>query len=61
MYVLFTHLITGIAGALYQNVVYSLHVVLFSLLCVSSLSVVMKDARGAGTTHIRTLWLFDKC
>ena len=20
-----------------------------------------KDARGAGTTHIRTLWLFDKC
>ena len=36
------------------------YVVLFSILCVSSLCAGMKDARVAGTTHIRTLWLFDK-
>ena len=45
----FTHLITGIAGALYQK-----------LLCVSSLIARMKETRGAGTSHISILWVFDK-
>ena len=37
-----------------------IRVVLFSLLCVSSLSARMKEARGAGTSHISILWVFDK-
>ena len=37
-----------------------IRVVLFSLLCVSSLSARMKEARGAGTSHISILWVFVK-
>ena len=29
------------------------------IVCVYLLSAGMIDARGAGTAHIRTLWLFD--
>ena len=37
-----------------------MHIVLFSLLCVGSFSDRMKEARGAGTSHISILWVFVK-
>ena len=37
-----------------------MQVVLLSLLLVSLLSARMKEARGAGTSHISILWVFDK-
>ena len=37
-----------------------MRVVLFSLLCVSSLSTRMKAARAAGKSHISILQIFDE-